>query len=339
VRGPLKRGNVINEFIDQNHRVINYLRISLTDRCNLRCIYCMPEEGIDPIPHSEVLSYEELLRVAQLAVRGGIRKVRLTGGEPLVRKGVIDFVRQLGQLDGLEHITLTTNGVLLARYAADLRDAGVSHVNVSLDSLKPERYKEITRRDAFHQVWEGLQEAERLGFRPIKINVVAIRGVNDDEILDFARLSLEKPYHVRFIEFMPVGKDNGWAGDRFISTEEIRERITALGPLRSLDSQPLDGPAERFVLQGSKGEIGFIGALSHHFCSRCNRLRLTAEGALRGCLFSDDETDIKTSLRNGATDECIMGLIRHAIATKPQGHGSLLQSPRRCSRPMSRIGG
>lgn len=299
----------------------------------------MPEEGIDPIPHSEVLSYEELLRVTRLAVQGGIRKVRLTGGEPLVRKGVIDFVRQLGQVEGLEKITLTTNGVLLAKYAADFRACGVSHINVSLDSLQPERYKQITRRDAFGQVWEGLQEAERLGFRPIKINVVAMRGVNDDEIQDFARLSLEKPYHVRFIEFMPVGKDNGWTGDRFISTAEIRERITALGPLRPLDSRPLDGPAERFVLQGARGEIGFIGALSHHFCSRCNRLRLTSEGALRGCLFSDDETDIKTPLRNGASDECIMALIRHAIATKPDGHGSLLQSPRRCSRPMSRIGG
>ena len=299
----------------------------------------MPEEGIDPIPHSEVLSYEELLRVTHLAVRGGIRKVRLTGGEPLVRKGVIDFVRRLGRIDGLEQITLTTNGVLLGQHASDLWASGVRHVNVSLDSLRPERYKEITRRDAFHRVWEGLQEAERLGFRPIKINVVAMRGVNDDEIEDFARLSLEKPYHVRFIEFMPVGKDNGWTGERFISTAEIRERITALGPLRCLDSRPLDGPAERFVLQGSRGEIGFIGALSHHFCSRCNRLRLTSEGALRGCLFSDDETDIKTPLRNGATDECIMGLIRHAIATKPEGHGSLLQSPRKCSRPMSRIGG
>lgn len=299
----------------------------------------MPEEGVEPIPHREVLSYEELLRVTRLAVHGGIRKVRLTGGEPLVRKGVIDFIRQLGRVDGLEQITLTTNGVLLAQYAADLRAAGVTHVNVSLDSLQPGRYKQITRRDAFHRVWEGLEEVERLGFRPIKINVVAMRGVNDDEILDFARLSLEKPYHVRFIEFMPVGEKNGWTGDRFISTAEIRDRITALGPLRSLDSRPLDGPAERFVLQGSKGEIGFIGALSHHFCSRCNRLRLTAEGALRGCLFSDDETDIKTPLRSGASDECIMELIRHVIATKPKGHGSMLQSPRKCSRPMSRIGG
>ena len=328
-----------NCFIDRNNRVINYLRISLTDRCNLRCAYCMPEEGIRCLPHAEILTYEEILRLARLAVGGGIRKVRLTGGEPLVRKGVVEFVCRLGELEGLEVIGLTTNGVLLADYAEDLRACGVSRINVSLDTLRPDRYARITRRDAFHRVWEGLRAAERAGFKPIKINVVAMRGVNDDEILDFARLSLEKPYHVRFIEFMPVGAENGWTKDRFISTDEIRERIGRLGSLRPLQHRPMDGPAERFVLDGGRGEIGFIGALSHHFCSQCNRLRLTSAGTLRGCLFSDEEIDVKTPLRSGASDEVLSGLIQRAIETKPAGHGSLLQSPRKCSRPMSTIGG
>jgi cyclic pyranopterin phosphate synthase len=328
-----------NGFVDRNNRVINYLRISLTDRCNLRCAYCMPEEGIPTLPHEEVLTYEEILRLTRLAVRGGIRKVRLTGGEPLVRKGVVEFLCRLEKLEGLEVIGLTTNGVLLADYAEDLRACGVSRVNVSLDTLRPERFAGITRRDAFHRVWEGLREAERVGFHPIKINVVVMRGVNDDEIVDFARLSLERPYHVRFIEFMPVGAENGWTEERFLSTDEIRERIQRLGPLRSLEHRAMDGPAERFVLEGARGEIGFIGALSHHFCSQCNRLRLTSAGTLRGCLFSDEEIDVKTPLRSGASDEVLAGLIREAIETKPAGHGSLLQSPRKCSRPMSTIGG
>ncbi len=325
--------------IDRNNRTINYLRISLTDRCNLRCVYCMPEQGVQILPHSEILTYEEILRLTRLAVRSGIRKVRLTGGEPLVRKGLVDFVACLGEVKELEQITLTTNGVRLAELGGRLREHGVNRVNVSLDSLKPERFARITRRDVFHRVWEGLQAAERLGFDPIKINVVAMRGVNDDEILDFARLSLEKPYHVRFIEFMPVGKENGWTNERFISIDEIRDRIGRLGSLRRLQWSEMDGPAERFALEGAQGEIGFIGALSHHFCSRCNRLRLTSAGTLRGCLFSDDEIDVKTPLRSGEPDEVLEGLIQRAIETKPAGHGSMLQSPRKCSRPMSSIGG
>lgn len=327
-------------FIDSNNRIINYLRISLTDRCNLRCIYCMPEEGLPRLLHSEILTYEEILRIARLAVRGGIRKIRLTGGEPLVRKGIIDFVRRLGTVDGLDQITLTTNGVLLPDMAEDLLASGVRRINISLDSLKQGRYARITRRDMFHRVWEGLRLVEEIGFDPIKVNVVAMRGVNEDEIADFARLSLQKPYHVRFIEFMPVGGRNGWSNGRFIPIGEIRARIEAeVASLQPLERGRMDGPAERFALNGAMGEIGFIGALSHHFCSRCNRLRLTSAGTLRGCLFSDEEIDIKTSLRSGEPDERIEALLRRAIETKPTGHGSLLQSPRKCSRPMSTIGG
>ncbi|MFP3928203.1 MAG: GTP 3',8-cyclase MoaA [Desulfobacteraceae bacterium] len=326
-------------WVDGRKRVINYLRVSLTDRCNLRCIYCMPPEGIKPLPHKEILTYEEILHVVRVAVEGGIRKVRLTGGEPLVRKDVMSFIRRLAQVPGLEQVTLTTNGVLLAEYASELRDCGVSGVNVSLDSLRPERFAMITRRDAFHQVWEGLLEAERVGFRSVKLNVVAMRGINDDEILDFAGLSLERPFHVRFIEFMPVGVDNGWSDDRFISAGEIRERIQAVGSLSPLVHRPLDGPAERFMLEGGRGEIGFIAALSHHFCTLCNRLRLTPEGHLRGCLFSDYEIDLKGPLRSGASDDVLMERIQHAVETKPGWHGRLVNTPRKCTRPMSSIGG
>lgn len=327
--------------IDQENRKINYLRISVTDRCNLRCMYCMPCDENPFIPHSEILSYEEILRLTTLAVRVGIRKVRLTGGEPLIRRDILDFIRDLGKLDGLEQITLTTNGILLPETAGKLMASGVRRINVSLDSLRPERYAQITRKDMLHRVLEGINVAERMGFDPIKLNVVMLRGVNDDEITDFARLSLNKPYQIRFIEFMPVGEGNGWSQGKFISIDEIRSKIAALGPLEPLErGESMDGPAERFKLKGAKGEIGFIGGMSNHFCSQCNRLRLTSSGTLRGCLFSDKEIDVKNPLRTGEPDEHIEGLILRAIETKPSGGlGSLLQSPRKCSRPMSTIGG
>lgn len=327
------------KFMDEPNRTVNYLRLSITDRCNMRCTYCMPEEGIDFLPHSEVLTYEELLHLVRLAVQRGIRKIRLTGGEPLVRKGIIGFLERLCEIEGLDEITLTTNGVLLKKFAADLKTSGICRVNVSLDSLKRERFLQITGRDYFDQVWEGIQEVERLGFDPIKINVVAMKGVNDDEILDFARLTLAKPYHVRFIEFMPVGKENGWTAEKFIPTHVIFNRIQTLGEMRPIASKILDGPAQRFVLDGGKGEIGFIGALSNHFCKQCNRLRITSEGHLRSCLFSDREIDLKGPLRNGRRDADLLELITFAIENKPKSHESLHQGPRKCVRHMSSIGG
>lgn len=325
--------------IDKNHRAINYLRLSVSDRCNLRCIYCMPEEGINFIPHSEILSYEEIIHFIRLCTQKGIRKVRITGGEPLIRKGFIGFLKMLCKVEDLDDISLTTNGVLLKEVAADIKNCGISRINVSLDSLKPERFHRITGRDYFGRVCEGLEEAERVGFNPIKINVVAIKGVNDDEILDFARLTLTKPYHVRFIELMPIGNKSIWTADRFISTKEILERIESMGPLQSIDHNPMDGPAERFALEGAKGEVGFIGALSNHFCDKCNRLRLTADGHLRGCLFSDQETDIKTPLRQGMNDGHLLDLIEHTILNKPKDHGLIQFDPRKCARPMYTIGG
>ena len=325
--------------LDNNHRVINYLRLSVTDRCNLRCIYCMPEKGIRFMPHSEILTYEEILHIVRLSIQKGIRKVRLTGGEPLVRKGFLSFLERLSKIEGLEEITLTTNGVLLKSLAADIKNCGINRINVSLDSLRPERFFRITGRDFFERVWEGLEEAERVGFSPIKINVVAIKGVNDDEILDFAALTLKKPYHVRFIEIMPIGDKNTWTAEKFITAKEIHNRIQTLGVLQPIGHNPLDGPAERYALEGAKGEVGFIGALSNHFCDNCNRLRLTADGHLKGCLFSDQETDIKTPLRDGKGDSHLLNLIMDTILNKPKDHGLLPYNPRKCVRQMNSIGG
>ncbi|MBN1276498.1 MAG: GTP 3',8-cyclase MoaA [Deltaproteobacteria bacterium] len=324
---------------EKNKNRINYLRISITDRCNLRCIYCMPSEGINFMPHENILSYEEILYITQLAVTTGIRKVRLTGGEPLVRKDIIAFLQKLNKIEGLEEITLTTNGVLLKRFAADIKACGINRINVSMDSLKPDRFLQITKRDYFEKVWEGIREAERLGFDPIKINVVAIKGFNDDEILDFARLTIDKPYHIRFIEFMPVGENTTWSQQSFISTGDIYNKIKTLGDLTPVRSHSLDGPAERFVLEGGKGEIGFIGALSNHFCDKCNRMRLTAEGRLRGCLFSDKEIDIKTPLREGRSDSYLFKLFRLASENKPKSPELMDPEPKKCIRKMSSIGG
>jgi cyclic pyranopterin phosphate synthase len=324
---------------DHNNRVINYLRLSVTDRCNLRCTYCMPEEGIGFVPHGDILTYEEMIHLVELSVRCGIRKVRLTGGEPLVRKGFINFLERLSEIEALEEISLTTNGVLLKEFAADILDCGICRINISLDTLKADRFLKITGRDYFDRVWEGIHEAERMGFHPIKINVVVMKGINDDEILDFGRLTLEKPYHVRFIEFMPVGEQNCWSADRFMSAEEVHHRIKKRWDLKPVEPDPMGGPAQRFVLDGGRGEIGLIGALSNHFCSKCNRLRLTAEGHLRSCLFSDREIDIKTPLRDHRRDHDLLELINLAIKNKPKDHEHIDQGPRKCVRQMSSIGG
>jgi len=302
-------------------------------------MYCMPEEGVGFVPHTDILSYEEILRLVRISTKGGIRKVRLTGGEPLVRKGFISFLERLSDIRELEEITLTTNGILLTEFASDIKRCGICRINVSLDSLRPERFRSITGRDCFERAWSGIRAAEAMSFNPIKINMVVMRGVNDDEILDFARMTLDKPYHIRFIEFMPVGMSNGWSQERFVSTEEISRRIEALGPLEPLKNSLLDGPAANYKIRGALGEIGLIGALSHHFCDRCNRLRLTADGQLRGCLFSDSEVDVKAALREGRSDDHLLELIRLAVENKPRDHGVLQTGPRKCVRPMSSIGG
>jgi cyclic pyranopterin phosphate synthase len=325
--------------VDRYNRVINYLRLSVTDRCNLRCLYCMPEEGVTFLPHNEVLTYEEMLRLVVLSVEKGIRKVRLTGGEPLVRRGIVTFAERLRRIEGVEKVALTTNGVLLAKYARDLRNCGIDSVNISMDTMRKDRFCHVTRRDFLGQVWEGIEEAEAAGFRRIKINVVAMKGVNDDEILDFARLTYKKPYCIRFIEMMPVGMGHAWSRDKFLGGDEILDRVRSLGKVAPLPADPLDGPARRYALEGASGEIGVIDALTHRFCHTCNRLRLTSSGGLRGCLFSDNEVDLKAPLREGKSDAYLSDLLDQAIQGKPKGHGVSILQPRACVRSMNGIGG
>ena len=325
--------------VGTSERRINYLRLSITDRCNLRCRYCMTEEGIQRIPHDEILTYEEFLRIVRLAVLRGIRKVRITGGEPLVRKGLPAFIHQISSETGLQEITLTTNGVLLEEYAERLWVNGVRRVNVSMDSLDSKRFEFITGRDVFRKVWSGIHKATRLGFDPIKLNMVVIKGWNDDEVLDFARLTYDAPYHVRFIEYMPLGGPIEWSSDLVVPAEELQRRIEALGPLLKLDRSATDGPALHYRLEGALGTIGFISAITHEFCSSCNRLRLTAEGSLRTCLFSDEETDLKTPMRTGATDEELLDIMDRAVADKPRGHGLTGEAAPTLNRRMWGIGG
>jgi cyclic pyranopterin phosphate synthase len=300
----------------------------------------MLEQGVQFMPRAEILSYEEMLHLVELYTHQGIRKVRLTGGEPLVRKGFIGFVEKLCKIEGLEEITLTTNGVFLKDFARALRDCGICQINVSVDTLGPDRFCQITRRDDFNRVWEGIEAAERAGFNPIKLNAVIMKGINEDEILDFTRFIQTKPYHVRFIELMPVGRGNSfWTSERFTPAREIFNQIQTLGTLRPLNRNLFDGPAERYTLDGAKGEIGFIAALSRHFCETCNRLRSTADGHPRGCLFSDREIDFKTPLREGRTDAYLEHLIKTTIQNKPARHRFLESGPRKCIPGMNRIGG
>lgn len=326
---------------DSFSRTISYLRISLTDQCNLRCLYCRSITGEEQLARLDLLSFAEIMRVVRVAVGLGIAKVRLTGGEPLVRAGVASFVRELAAIPGLAEIRLTTNGVLLAPMAAELYQAGVRKLNISLDSLKRQRFAEITGGDCFERVWAGIEEARRIGFAPIKINVVVMAGVNDDEVVDFARLAFDQPLHVRFIEFMPIGSGNAWAESRYLPASQIRARLeSAFGALAPLSSHKLDGPARLFAMPGAQGTIGFISPLSDHFCDTCNRLRLTSAGKLRSCLLTDRETDIKSILRGGGSDQEIEALILATIREKPKGH-SLVETGviGSCHGQMSRIGG
>ena len=325
--------------IDSFKRHITYLRLSLTDRCNLRCRYCMPEEGVDKLSHQEILSYEEFLRVARAAASEGMTKIRLTGGEPLVRKGILGFIEKLAAIPGIMDLRLTTNGVLLAPMAEDLLKAGIRRVNISLDSLKPETFGYITGRNEFYSVWNGLEKALEAGFDLIKLNCVPIRGVNDHEIEDFARLTLEKPIEVRFIEFMPLGRHGFWSPDRIVSTDEIKQRLSALGPLTGLPHKDTEGPANVFRLPDSLGSVGFISPITDHFCATCNRLRLTADGKLRLCLLSELEMDLKSALRSDAGLEELAALLRSAVKKKPGAHLLNEEIPASSGREMNLIGG
>lgn len=328
---------------DHYNREINYLRVSITDRCNLRCTYCMPKEGVSAIGHDDILRYEEIIRVVRAALSVGIVKVRLTGGEPLVRRGVLNFIESLKSVEGLQDLSMTTNGVLLESSAEDIFRAGLRRINVSLDSLDADKYRKVTRGGSLECVLRGIEEAHRVGFSPIKINIVSIKGFNENEILDFARMTLSKPYQMRFIELMPFGKTGRDYENRYLSCESVLREIERTYPLESLETKStrLDGPARRYRIKDAPGEIGFISAVSQHFCRSCNRLRLTADGQLRACLFSEAEIDLKTPMRKGCGDEELVALIHRAIETKPRtlsdtGTGLHLK---KCMRKMSAIGG
>jgi len=322
---------------DRYRRVINYLRLSVTDRCNLRCTYCMPAGGVRLLGHGEILSYEELLRVARIAARLGIRKVRITGGEPLVRRGILDFVARLAAEPGVEDLSLTTNGLLLGSMAADLRAAGLRRVNVSLDTLRPEVFGAITRRPGLDKVLAGLEAARRAGLDPVKINVVAMRGVNDGELADFVAFAGRGGYEVRFIEFMPSGQ-GAWDEARVLSCAEILEVLRKRYDLQPLEGGPGCGPSRMFACPEG-GRVGVISPLSDHFCGTCNRLRLTAEGRLRSCLFAQEELDLRALLRSGAADEELAGAIRAVVQGKPERHGLLGGGGASGGLAMSRVGG
>lgn len=329
--------------LDKYERDINYLRVSITDRCNLRCTYCRPKEGFSLKGHDDILRYEDILRIVLQAVRLGLIKVRVTGGEPLVRRGCTDFLSALKKIDGLQDISLTTNGILLDRYAQDIFRAGVERINISLDSLDKRKYFQITGGGNLEDVLRGIDTAEKVGFSPIKINTVAIRGFNDGEILDFAQLAMDKPFQVRFIEIMPVSDVNADQPTQFLPTSHLYEVISRRFKLEALGRKKnkLDGPARIFKLKGGAGEIGFINPVSDHFCKTCNRLRLTADGKLRSCLLSETEVDLKSALARSCSDEELAVLIRQAILLKPQKHDldCTDRHIKKCHRDMSDIGG
>jgi cyclic pyranopterin phosphate synthase len=325
---------------DSFGRTINNVRISVTDRCNFRCRYCMPEEGMQWMARSELLTFEELTRLTRVFANLGVQHIRLTGGEPLMRKDLHLLVRQISQVPGIDDLAMTTNGYFLAEQAEQLHAAGLTRINVSLDSLDPIKFNAMTRRDHFDRVWGGIEAIDKLGIRPIKINAVLIRGMNEDDIPRFAELARSRSFIIRFIEFMPIGSDDGWTPESVVTTKEIIAAMEKsvgkrLLPVEKRGSQP----ADRYKFEDGIGEIGLIGSVSEPFCDHCNRVRITSDGKLRTCLFSLGETDLRILLRGGAGDEFIRQTIIDAVWKKEEGH--LINRPGfvRPARSMSQIGG
>jgi cyclic pyranopterin phosphate synthase len=328
---------------DKFDREINYLRVSITDRCNLHCNYCRPKEGISLIGHDDILRYEEIISIVSLAVKMGLIKVRVTGGEPLVRRGFIDFLAALRNIKGLQDISLTTNGILLEEFAEEIFNTGIHRINISLDSLDHAKYSYITNGGNLNNVLRGIAKAEEVGFSPIKINTVAIKNFNDDEVFAFAQLAKDKPFQVRFIELMPVGHDNSNYGEDYLPITQLMKKISSHYELEQLSGKKnkSDGPAKIYKIKGGRGEIGFINPVSNHFCSTCNRLRLTADGKLRVCLLKDEEIDLKKALREKCSDLDLEKLIHQAILLKPRHHDLACTDRhlKKCLREMSAIGG
>ena len=322
---------------DSFQRPINYLRISVTDRCNLRCVYCMPAEGVSLMSHKDILSYEEIYTIVKTAAELGINKVRLTGGEPLVRDGLPELLRMLRDIDTIDDISLTTNGTMLAQYAAELKQAGLQRVNISLDTLKANRFESITRCGKLEDTLSGIEAAKSAGLNPVKINVVVMSGINDDELPDFAAKTINEGWHVRFIELMPLNGDEPVVS-KLVSVSDMKRRLDPLGKMEPCRVSVGNGPAKYFYLPNATGTIGFITPVTEHFCYHCNRLRLTADGKLRPCLLSEEEIDLREPLRSGASSAELKSLIEEAIARKPLGH-NLTEGSAHKGRPFSQVGG
>ncbi|HVT11153.1 MAG TPA: GTP 3',8-cyclase MoaA [Fimbriimonadaceae bacterium] len=350
---------------DPYHRRIDYLRVSITDRCNFRCVYCMPEQGFPAVPKEQSLTFEEIARLVRIAVSLGITKVRLTGGEPLLRKELPHLIQEIASFPGIEDISCTTNGYLLEEQACRLALSGLHRINVSLDTLRPDRFTEIARRGSLDRVLAGIDAAFDAGLNPVKLNCVLMKGVNDDEVADFAAMTLERDIHVRFIELMPMRWNldespaytpgcmsglvqlkeaaGGMLSDAqmrrmFLSADEARHRIErAMGAMEEADVRT-NGPARSFRIPGAKGTVGFISQITHDFCERCNRIRLTSDGFLRPCLMSDGELDLRTPLRSGASEEDLAELFLHVVEHKPERH-YLAEGQKVVGRGMSQIGG
>lgn len=319
-------------------RTIDYIRISVTDRCNLRCVYCMPENGVDLLKHQDMMTFEEIYNLVNALVPLGIKKIRLTGGEPLVRKGIENLISMLRSIPEIEDITLTTNGILLEEMAEGLKKAGLTRINVSLDSLDENRFNQVTRWGSLDKVLKGIDKAIEIGLKPVKINVVAIKGFNDDEFINFIDYAFKKEVQVRFIELMPIGESDHDAFLKHYPISEIKELIETKYELVATSEIKTNGPAENYKIIGGIGSVGFIGALSHKFCSTCNRLRLTADGKIRPCLYMDLEYDVLKLIRSGASDDELRNFISEIILGKPEGH-NMEEGWGNQRRRMSQIGG
>lgn len=319
--------------IDSFGRKINYLRISITDLCNLRCKYCMPESGIDKKCHDQILRNEEIIEIVRIMSELGIDKVRITGGEPLIRKGIVDIIKEISAFEGIKEVVMTTNGELLEDMAKDLKEAGLGRVNISLDTFDRDKFISITRRDSLDKVLKGIDKAIEVGLDPVKINTVLMGGVNDDEIEKFVSLTKDKPIDVRFIELMPIGEASNWSKERFISTGEILDRVPDLNPVVGKD---VSSPAKYYKLHDSLGTVGLIDPISCSFCSNCNRIRVTSDGKLKLCLHSDIEIDLLTALREGKD---VKKLILESIKVKPEKHSMESEDFTPITRNMNRIGG
>jgi cyclic pyranopterin phosphate synthase len=326
--------------IDTFGRVATDLRVSLTDRCNLRCAYCMPSEGLEWLPRDDVLSDDEVVRVVAVAVRLGVTEVRFTGGEPLLRRGLVEIVRRTAELLPRPQLSLTTNAIGLARMAGALRDAGLDRVNVSLDTIDPEKFAALARRDRLADVVAGLEAAVAAGLAPVKVNAVLMRGLNDDEAVPLLRWCLDHGYQLRFIEQMPLDAQHGWQRSNMVTAAEILGRLSEAFALTPVGAEERgSAPAEEWLVDGGPGRVGVIGSVSRPFCGACDRVRLTADGQIRNCLFAREETDLRAALRSGCDDERIAEMLRSTLLAKRAGHGIDDPGFLQPSRPMSAIGG